>query len=130
VTTIYPQQIIYLRHDNCFLYAEVVQVAQIRQICWVRPLALVVYKKSNFTYSFGTATITQLDPSPQIYDLRQAADLLLPVGLVQMALDTEAIPLLARLTPLEEESRNSQKGEYLQWFIYQLWRAHPEMFHT
>jgi hypothetical protein len=113
-------QIIYLEHEGDRLYAEAIQVVSPRQLCWARPLALV---KSDFT----------------LHDLRQGSDLLLPLSLFFIALDTEVIPVITQLnTPkinLETREENLEVNHHkahliLQDFIRQIWQAHPQQFST
>ncbi len=42
-TNFQPLQIVCLEHLATCLYAEVIQVVESRQVCWVRPLLLVQY---------------------------------------------------------------------------------------
>jgi len=109
------RQIVSLAHEDTRLYAEVIQVAQSRQICWVRPLMLV--ECSHLYSSCG----------PQIHDLRSAADLLWPLASFQPAIDTEVIPLLVQLSlkPHPVDNSPSQQKQ-LRQFVQQLWQAQPQ----
>jgi hypothetical protein len=108
-------QVIYLQHETTRLYAEAIQVVKPRQLCWARPLAL-------------------LQPESTLHDLRQGSDLLLPLSLFFIALDTEAIPVIMQLnTPKAEEAREEKSASHLahlllQDFIRQVWQAHPDQF--
>lgn len=65
------------------------------------------------------------------YDLRQGVDLLLPVTLFRVALDTEVFPLLT-----QQESQDPKPEVQLAWvgrhqlnqFIQQIWQACPSAF--
>ncbi|MBF2029072.1 MAG: hypothetical protein IGS48_20315 [Oscillatoriales cyanobacterium C42_A2020_001] len=117
-----PLQIVYLEHETIRLYAEVVQTAEGRQICWVRPLALVEDEtkqyQAEYTFCFD-----------QILDLRQGSDLLLPAVLFRMALDTEALPVLAMLgaTPPPENLQSITRLR-LNQFVKQVCMANPDLF--
>ncbi|MGK7926564.1 MAG: hypothetical protein AB4290_15210 [Spirulina sp.] len=104
-----PQQIVYLEHQNRCLYAEVIQEIPEREMCWVRPLVLVVD-----AHSF----------SPQVCDLRSASDLVWPLQAFSPALDTEVIPFLAALESPELESgeRRQTARSQLNQFIQQVWQ--------
>ena len=103
-----PHQIVYLAHQNSCLYAEVVQEVPERQMCWVRPLLLVADAHSV---------------SPRVYDLRSTSDLVWPIQAFSLALDTEVIPFLSALEPLELESSETIKTarSRLNQFIKQVW---------
>lgn len=96
-----------------------------RQVCWVRPLAILVE-------AMVPAGFTGSQSNSQLHDLRLGADLLLPIALFRMALDTEVIPLLSRLyTPGNESERNSvtlTAHQILCQLVESLCLAHPEIF--
>lgn len=108
-----PRQIVYLEHQNCCLYAEVVQEIPERQMCWVRPLMLVVDAR---------------DPSPQVRDLRSASDLVWPIQAFSPALDTEVIPFLVALESPELASGEMAQTarSQLNQFIQQVWQKERE----
>lgn len=99
-----PCQIVFLEHQAIRVYAEVIQVVEQRQVCWVRPLALQSLPASP---SLGLENSVL-----ELYDLRQGVDLLFPTRFFQAAIDTEVMPLLTQLYALEtslEELRLAQK---------------------
>jgi hypothetical protein len=110
-------QIVFLEHEDSRLYAEVVQFVESRQLCWVRPIALV----------------TDLDRDWTVYDrltfqdLRDGSDLMCPATLFREALDLEVLPLLDRLYRLETD-KPQLSHQNLHRFIQQIWSAHPEAF--
>ncbi|MBW4496046.1 MAG: hypothetical protein KME26_23840 [Oscillatoria princeps RMCB-10] len=119
-------QIIGLEHQHSVLYAEVIDIVKMRQVCWGRPLTLAVWPAGTSPHA------GQLSPEPPVlYDLRQGADILLPVSLFRPALDTEIIPLLAQL---QAETKNQQADapiiahRQLRNFIQQVCTAHPNDF--
>jgi hypothetical protein len=85
-----PSQIVGLEHETSCLYAEVVQVIESRQNCWVRPLMLVFWSEA-------TQMQNSLATMAARYDLRHDSDLLLPLTLFRVALDVEVLPWLADL---------------------------------
>ncbi|MEX0268799.1 hypothetical protein AB3R30_06645 [Leptolyngbyaceae cyanobacterium UHCC 1019] len=115
-----PSQIVCLEHDSSRLYAEVVQVAEQRRVCWVRPLALVT----------GDLAIAQ-SALPELYDLRQGSDLLLPIALFRVAIDTEIMPVIAHLYA-ENTAIASKTGQtnhqHLSRFVRQVCIAHRSLF--
>ncbi len=120
-----PSQILCLAWKDSYLYAEVIQTATERHLCWVRPLALVMGLEDF------RPDVQQFEASEQtvIYDLRQGADLLWPTRLFRVALDTEVIPLLMQLG---DEKQNPERDrlahQQLRDFVYCVWQAHPEVF--
>ncbi len=109
-----PRQIVCLEHESTCLYAEVIQVAQSRPVCWVRPLLLVEFL-SNYP-SF----------KPLVYDLRVTADLVWPLALFRPALDTEVIPLVELLASEPQPDRAPVAMKQLNQFIHKVWQAHQK----
>ncbi|WP_421655729.1 hypothetical protein [Leptothermofonsia sp. ETS-13] len=120
-----PCQIVCLEHETSRLYAEVIQIVESRQICWVRPLILAV----DASLDSGQENATDLS---YCYDLRSGADLLYPLVLFRTVLDSEVIPLLAFLYNPERELRNhpsNQSGhQQFRQLIQKIWQAYPEAF--
>lgn len=119
-----PCQIVCLEHDRERLYAEVVQLIENRQICWVRPLGLAI------ALSDPSLLTSSAFGQVQWYDLRNGADLLLPAALFRSAFDTEVIPLVTGfycsstvLTKLE-----SGTHQRLSQFVQQVCQARPDVF--
>ncbi len=113
-----PQQIVGLECQNTCLYAEVIQVVTLRQMCWVRPLMLV-----EINPSFEAA-----QPFRILSDLRQGSDLILPVSLFRAALDTEVIPLLMQLDAQPDKTAQFRAHKDLQAFIRRVCQVTPEVF--
>ena len=115
-----PCQIVCLEHGSSRLYAEVVQVAEPRQVCWVRPLALII----------GDPAIA-VEGSPELHDLRQGSDLLLPITLFRLAIDTEVMPVLTHLYS-DNSTVTSKTGQtnhqHLSQFVRQVCLAHRSLF--
>ncbi len=130
-----PCQIVCLEHETSRLYAEVVQIAEKRQLCWVRPLVLVMQPEDN---------LSQNDESERdiYYNLREDSDLLFPLVLFRPAFDTEMIPVLSFLYGINERSdradseplsssseKDTETGHGIfRQFVHQVWNAHPEVF--
>jgi len=118
--TFQPSQIVCLEHGATRLYAEVVQVAEPRQVCWVRPLALV---ESDSAIAVETL--------PELHDLRQGSDLLLPIALFRLAIDTEVIPVLAYLyaeTSTVISKTGQTNHQHLSQFVRQVCLTHRSLF--
>lgn len=81
-------QIVYLEKENTRLYAEVVQIVVSRQLCWVRPLLLVVASDEEISTT----------------DLRDTSDLLWSLNEFQAAFDIEVISLITSLMAGEPKS--------------------------
>ncbi len=123
-------QILCLEHKDTRLYAEVIQVMEARQRCWVRPLILVI---SPAAQSDPTLWPEEVSDRSTLYDLRQGADLLWPMTLFRVALDTEVLPLLARLESQELPKpaippSGLTARHQLNQFVQQVWQAHLEVF--
>jgi hypothetical protein len=110
-----PNQILCLEHENASLYVEVIQVVAVRQLCWVRPLVLVIRPEQS------------LDTEPTWYDLRQGADLLWSAANFRTALDTEVIPLLAQLgnAKVQPESDHLARQQ-LHSLMQRVWQARAD----
>jgi len=121
-----PYQIVCLEHENCRLYAEVVQISDRRPVCWVRPLAMICDRPDGLIPGWANATTSAW------HDLRQGADLLLPLALFRPALDTEVLPLLGEMFPACQDSRDHRREQaghpQLRLLIHRLWQADPEIF--
>ncbi|XGV97312.1 MAG: hypothetical protein ACAF41_31905 [Leptolyngbya sp. BL-A-14] len=121
-----PCQIVCLEHETNYLYAEVIQVIESRQLCWARPLILVLQP----------AALTCDSPESVIcYDLRQDSDLLLPLTLFRPALDTEVCTWATNLYANDHhpEVPTAQRNEGhrpFRQFIQQIWQAHPDVFQS
>lgn len=110
-----PRQIVCLEHEATRLYAEVIQVVESRQVCWVRPLLL-----GEFPSSYPPL-------EPQLSDLRPSADLLWPLALFRPAIDTEVLPLLVQLLASEPQTeREPVAQQQFNQFIRQVWQFHQE----
>ncbi|MBC7973191.1 MAG: hypothetical protein H7Z11_24215 [Verrucomicrobia bacterium] len=122
-----PYQIVCMEHETSYLYAEVIQVIEIRRLCWARPLMLVMRAEETLTCD-GTVC----EPSDW-YDLRQDSDLLLPLVLFRVALDTEVFSWIANLYADDcetvESSNHYQSGhQRFRQFVQDVWQAHPDAF--
>jgi len=121
-TDLRPHQIFYLEQGNARLYGELIQVVSDRNLCWLRPIALYYGSQDAVDASEEASAAT-------LYDLSQGADLICPDSLLQLALDTELLPLLAQLHSLKTEPAPvSQNAHRLRQFIQQLWQSEPEAF--
>ena len=115
-----PFQIVCLEHANSRVFAEVVQPIHASQRCWVRPLMLAV----NPATSVEAAEC-------QVYDLRQGADLIWPVALLNAVLDTDFLPLLSKLHQGKALELTAGSARYwLMDFVKQSWQTHPQLFQT
>jgi hypothetical protein len=126
-----PYQIVCLEHEDARLYAEVVQLVEIKHSCWVHPLVLIQRSQSSIPFtSFGQ----DADSAAFIlHDLRQGADLVWPTVLFRAALDVEVIPVLSSLYQPENSQVDKAQtmliaNQSLNQFIQQIWQAHPQVF--
>jgi hypothetical protein len=121
-----PCQIVCLEHEGERLYAEVIQVIEVRQLCWARPLILTLAATGPTPlYNQQSKVVIQ----PALYDLRQGSDLLWPITLFRAALDTEVLPLLTQLYSSETQLDNDRVAcQRLNHFVHEVWQAYPEAF--
>jgi hypothetical protein len=133
-----------LECQAAYLYAEIIQVVEQRQLCWVRPIALVEALKREpvstpQSWDQGNAPYDRPDASESIlYDLREGSDLLCPASLFRPALDTEVIPILTELEGHQAKGEEPEAGalpisssrHHLQAFIRRVWQAYPEAFQS
>lgn len=116
-----PRQIVCLEHENTHLYAEVIEVVTLRQVCWVRPLMLATFEARSDLYNSAEPI--------SLSDLRQGADLVWPTALFRMALDTEVIPLLVKLGDSNASEINSlDTHQQLSNFVRKVWQASQGTF--
>jgi hypothetical protein len=115
------------------VYGEVVQYVADRHLCWVRPLAMAqgdpeAGEVLNWQDIGGPGWIFD--------DLREGSDLLLPAAFFEEALDTEVLPLMARLYQAEEKAAPAEvvqealqvARQRLNQFVREICRAYPERF--
>lgn len=93
------------------LFAEVIDTIAISSRCWVRPLAIARSNSQTFELEF-------------LHDLRDAAQLILPINLFRYALDTEVLPLISELFHPDRDSTLSLNARSaLHQFIADLYRS-------
>ena len=104
------QEIVYIENQELRLFAEVIQTIPDRNRCWVKPLALAIYMDFQFKL---------------LHNLQECAQLILPVSLFRVALDTEVVPVMMELFQLEKipdrcQNSNSIDRQALHYFINNL----------
>lgn len=115
-----PSQIVCLEFRDACLYADVIQVVSARRLCWVRPLMLVVSVCDDSSFAHEDRIL---------WDLRDGSDLLWPLSLFRVALDTEVIPLLTELQSLDSEGKDVVIAHrQLRDFVGKVWAAYPSAF--
>jgi len=125
LTNFQPHQIVCLEHATRHLYAEVIEVVEWRQICWLRPLMLAVSPNEN--EDINPITLQSL----RLYDLRQGPDVLWPTKFLRLVLDTEVIPLLAQLEDLHHHPKDQPDTRHqLADFIAEVWQSYPQEFES
>ena len=84
-----------------------------RQLCWTRPLMLV----------------TLLSDVNHLFDLRDGADLILPLSLFRAAFDTEVMPFLTELQSIESKDKDGVSSHrQLRKFLSEVCEAYPSVF--
>jgi hypothetical protein len=97
------------RQGQDHLFAEVIDTISISSRYWVKPLAIARSNPERFELEF-------------LYDLRDTAQLILPIDLFRDALDTEVIPLLSELYHPTDSMRSVNARSALHQFINDLYR--------
>jgi len=117
-----PYQIVCLEHQQSYLYGEVIQIIESKNLCWMRPLLLAVFPRV-------VGAIDNFLEAKELLDLRFAADVAYPLALFRPALDTEVIPLIGQLEILDETKEpNAGSKQKLRQFLEQIWRDNQEYF--
>ena len=104
-------RIVCIDREDLHLFAEVIDTIAIDDRCWVRPLAIARSTPESFKLEF-------------LHDLRDAAQLILPVDLFRDALDTEVLPLISELFHPDRDSTKSTNAQRILYqFITDLYRS-------
>jgi hypothetical protein len=130
-----PSQIVCLESENIHLYAEVIQLVDVRQVCWVRPLALIQHPSepwNNLDQTIGAMDRAAGCPEACL-DLRHCSDLLLPWMLFRAAIDTEVMPIFSFLYADCSDSEASSDAaararQQMHQFIHKICQTYPEAF--
>lgn len=112
-------QIIHLEYQNTRLYGHTIQIVVQRGLCWFRPVLMAI----------EIADREQYFTEAKIIDLRSSSDLLWPIDLFELSLDTEVIPLLAKLGErVNSLDKSLVSCPELHQFIHQVWQANQDKF--
>ena len=84
-------QVVALKHGECRLYGEVIQVVVDRQRCWVRPLVYVERRPTGENAPLSEPLFFTC------YSLQHGPDVIWPLHLFEAALDTDWLSVLAQL---------------------------------
>ncbi len=97
--------------ENLHLFAEVIDTIAVSDRCWLRPLAIARSNSESFKLEF-------------LHDLRDTAQLILPIPLFRDALDTEVLPLISELfQPAQDSDRSLDSQRVLYQFIADIYRS-------
>lgn len=143
-------QIVCLEHKGNNLYGEVIQLIDDRQLCWFRPLCLIISADSVLITQLertgsssdsskpqkyllsepkNTAAIDISTEGLKIINLQSGSDLLWPDSLFRPALDTEIINFLPYLPENLHQPKVETSGKkYLNKFVHLFWQAHQDKF--
>jgi uncharacterized protein Yka (UPF0111/DUF47 family) len=104
-------RIVCIERSDLLLFAEVIDTIPNPARCWVRPLAIAKSIPTSFELKF-------------LHDLRETAQLILPIELFREALDTEVLPLLSVLFQMETNPEREKLSRVaLHQFIHSLYGA-------
>jgi hypothetical protein len=105
------ERIVCVDLENLHLFAEVIDTITVSDRCWLRPLAIARSNSENFKLEF-------------LHDLRDTAQLILPIPLFRDALDTEVLPLISELFhPAQDSDRSLDSQRVLYQFIVDIYRS-------
>jgi len=132
--------ILCLEGSKAQLYVELIQHLPRQPLAWLRPLALQT--SSAHSPAFHHAFISALfweggdrtsEPHAQVLDLRYTVDLIWPLDLFRLGLDTEVIDIFACL-PYEIDSSNIPptkklfQQQILNQFLQEVWAENKHHF--
>ncbi|MDJ0743449.1 MAG: hypothetical protein QNJ32_08810 [Xenococcaceae cyanobacterium MO_167.B27] len=131
-------QIVALDHCHGILYGEIIQTVPQRQMCWVRGIALSL-KTKHFMISFERDAENNIDSNnlencndstTVLVDLYRNVDLLFPVDLFRVAVDTEIMPILSKIDPYPYSGFHdiTSSRQYLNWFLKEIWQTNQDKF--
>ena len=131
-------QIVALDHCHGILYGEIIQTVPQRQMCWVRGIALSL-KTKHFMISFEPDAENNIDSNnlencndstTVLVDLYRNVDLLFPVDLFRVAVDTEIMPILSKIDPYPYSGFHdiTSSRQYLNWFLKEIWQTNQDKF--
>ena len=143
-------QIVCIEHQGNSLYGEVIQLITDRQLCWFRPLCMIVSANSAIdsvpnrierspndqtesqyllSDSKRASRVSEYTDEPIIIDLQSGSDLLWPDSLFRPALDIEIIDFLPYLPENNHSSEiEISSKKYLNKFVHLVWQAHRDKF--
>ncbi len=117
-----PQQIVCMEHQQSYLYGEVVQIIESKELCWMRPLLLAIFPAT-------AQPIDSFSEAQELLDLRLTSDVAYPLTLFRPALDTEVIPLISQLSSLDEPKEvNLTSKQKLHQFLTKIWQDNQAYF--
>ncbi|MEL6581458.1 MAG: hypothetical protein AAFQ14_17095 [Cyanobacteria bacterium J06621_12] len=131
------KQILCLEYQGNCLYGEVIQLIPQRQLCWLRPLCLVISHSvdfelltdSNDRRSLVSSSSCDNSDDSLVIDLQSGSDLLWPAILFRPALDTEIISLMPLLKDIGHHSLARKSGQkWLHRFMHLVWQGHRDKF--
>lgn len=125
--SVQPYQIVYLEKGLSRLYAEVIQVVPERQLCWARPLLLAEAMPAALAAAAGLSPAETWTQAPA-HVLIDSPDILWPLRCFELALDSEAVPLLGLLQDQAHSSKvqrsdRASSQQRLRQFIQEFWQA-------
>ena len=120
-------QIICLEHEETCLYGEVIQLIEERQMCWFRPICMVV--STSQSDLIGSPSAHPTVENSGLIHLHSGSDLLWPLVLFRHALDTEVISILANLNDTSKSKQTTAScRQHLNQFVKQVWAANQDKF--
>lgn len=138
--SIAPSQILYLEHGSSRLYAEAIQIVVPRRLCWARPTLLIrglteespqARQQMIAAAATEAASETAAERSYaglQLYDLKDAPDLIWPQTLFKIAYDVDFFALLVQLKINPDEVAQRSGPKQLNHFIRSFWQSEPRVF--
>lgn len=111
-------QIVCLEHQESCLYGEVIQLIPERQLCWFRPICIVISDRSD-----------EYLPKSKLIDLQLGADLIWPIAFFRPVLDTEVISFWGKLNDVSNLVMPKKSSrQHLNYFVKLFWRDNKDKF--
>jgi len=111
-------QIVCLEHQKSCLYGEVIQLIPERQLCWFRPMCIVILDEPE-----------QYLTESEVINLQFGSDLLWPLALFRPVLDTELLSFWGKLDNTSNLliSKKSSR-QHLNSFVELFWQDNKDKF--
>ncbi len=126
--------ILCLDDHQATLYVELIQQLPKHSLAWLRPFALRVNDGSQVPDLFLACGDRPPELNAVIFDVRDTSDLIWPIDLFRMGLDTEVIQIMSVLpdlnaaAPITTQQNREPNRRILNHFLQTVWQDNREHF--